>query len=52
MAKGKVAMLVAKRKFEIQEYDIPEINDDQMLVKIEGVGVYTPSGRPTCWISA
>ena len=39
MAKGKVAMLVAKRKFEIQEYDIPEINDDQMLVKIEGVGV-------------
>ena len=39
MAKGKIAMLVAKRKFEIQEYDIPEINDDQMLVKIEGVGV-------------
>ncbi len=37
--KARVAMLVAKEKFEIKEYAIPEINDDEMLVKVEGCGV-------------
>lgn len=37
--KAKVAMLVAKEKFEIQEYNIPEISDDEILVKVEGCGV-------------
>lgn len=36
---GKVAMLVAPRKFEVQEYNVPEINDDEILIKVEGCGV-------------
>ncbi|MZK52084.1 zinc-dependent alcohol dehydrogenase [Clostridium beijerinckii] len=39
MQTGRVAMLVDKRKFEIQEYEIPEITDDQILLKVEGCGV-------------
>ena len=36
---GRVAMLVAKEKFEIQHYPIPEPGDDEILVKVEGSGV-------------
>ena len=34
-----VAMLTELKKFEIQEYPIPEIGDDDILVKVEGCGV-------------
>jgi threonine dehydrogenase-like Zn-dependent dehydrogenase len=37
--KAKVAMLTAKEKFEIKEYAVPAINDDEILVKVEGCGV-------------
>ncbi len=36
---AKVAMLTALNKFEIQEYPIPEIGDDEILVRVEGCGV-------------
>jgi len=36
---GRVAMLVAKEKFEIQHYPIPEPGDNEILVKVEGCGV-------------
>ena len=36
---GRVAMLVAKERFEIQRYPIPEPGDDEILLKIEGCGV-------------
>ncbi|MCL2527933.1 MAG: zinc-binding dehydrogenase [Defluviitaleaceae bacterium] len=38
-SQGRVAMLVAKEKFEIQHYPIPEPGDNELLVKIEGCGV-------------
>lgn len=38
-AKARVAMLVEKGRFELQEYAIPEIGDDDILVKVEGCGV-------------
>ncbi len=38
-AKSRVAMLTEKEHFEIQEYPIPEIGDDDVLVKVEGCGV-------------
>jgi L-iditol 2-dehydrogenase len=37
--KSRVAMLTGIRHFEIKEYPIPEINDDEMLVKVEGCGI-------------
>ena len=37
--KARVAMLVEKERFELQEYKIPEIGDDDILVKVEGCGV-------------
>lgn len=37
--KARVAVLTAKEKIEFKEYDIPEINDDEVLVKVEGCGV-------------
>lgn len=37
--RARVAMMTEKRKIEIKEYDIPEIGDDEMLVKVEGCGV-------------
>lgn len=37
--KSRVAMLVEKERFEIQEYPIPELGDDDMLVKVEGCGI-------------
>ena len=36
---SRVAMLTAKEKFEIQNYPIPAIGDDDILVKVEGCGV-------------
>lgn len=38
-SKARVAMLTGIEKFELQEYDIPEIGDDDMLVKVEGCGI-------------
>ena len=36
---SRVAMLTEKERFEIQEYPIPELGDDDILVKMEGCGV-------------
>lgn len=36
---ARVAMLTELEKFEIQEYPIPEIGDDDILVKVEGCGI-------------
>ena len=36
---SRVALLTDKEKFEIREYPIPEIGDDDILVKMEGCGV-------------
>ena len=36
---SKVAMLTALENYEIKEFPIPEINDDEILVKIEGCGI-------------
>ena len=36
---AKVAMLVEKGRFEVQEYPIPELGDDDILVKVEGCGI-------------
>ena len=37
--KARVAMLVEKGRFELQEYKIPEVGDDDILVRGEGCGV-------------
>ena len=34
-----VAFLTALEKFEIREYPIPEVGDDDILVKVEGCGI-------------
>lgn len=36
---AKVAMLTAQKKIEVKEYPVPELNDDDILVKVEGCGV-------------
>ncbi len=36
---AKVAMLTQLEKFEIKEFPIPEVGDDDILVKVEGCGV-------------
>ena len=36
---AKVAMLTELEKFEIKEFPIPEVSDDDILVKVEGCGV-------------
>lgn len=36
---GKVAVLTALKHFDIREYPIPEVGDDDMLVRVEGCGV-------------
>ncbi len=36
---GKIAMLTQLEKIEVKEYPIPEIGDDDMLVKVEGCGI-------------
>lgn len=43
--KAKVAMLVAPGKFEFREFPVPEINDDQILIKVEGCGVCGTDGH-------
>ncbi len=39
MKKAKAALLTSPKTFEIREFDIPEIGDDEMLVKVEACGV-------------
>lgn len=36
---ARVAMLTALEHYDIKEYPIPEIGDDDMLVKVEGCGI-------------
>ena len=36
---SRVAILTEKEHFEIKEYPIPELGDDDILVKVEGCGV-------------
>ena len=36
---AKVAMLTAAKKIEVREYPIPALEDDDILVKVEGCGV-------------
>ncbi len=36
---ARVAMLTGLEKFEIKEYPMPEVGDDDILVKVEGCGV-------------
>lgn len=36
---AKVAMLTGLEKFEVKEFPIPEVGDDDMLVKVEGCGI-------------
>lgn len=36
---AKVAMLTKLENFELQEYPIPEVGDDDILVKVEGCGI-------------
>ena len=36
---GRVAMLTELEKFELKEYAIPALGDDDVLVKVEGCGV-------------
>ena len=38
-AVSKAAMLTALEKYEIKEFPIPELGDDDILVKVEGCGV-------------
>ena len=38
-AKSRVAMLTALENYEIKEYPIPKLGDDDILVKVEGCGV-------------
>lgn len=35
----RVAMLTALKKFEVKEFPIPELGDDEILVKVEGCGI-------------
>ena len=36
---SRVAILTEKERFEIKEYPIPELGDDDILVRVEGCGV-------------
>ena len=38
-AAGRVAMLVAKRKFEFRDFPVPQIADDEILVSVEACGI-------------
>ena len=38
-AKAHVAMLVEPEKFVVKEYPMPEVGDDDILVKVEGCGI-------------
>ena len=37
--KGRVAMLTDVRKIEVQEFALPPLDDDEILLKVEGCGV-------------
>ncbi len=37
--KARVAMLVDKERFEVKEFPIPPVGDDDILVRVEGCGV-------------
>ncbi len=37
--KARVAMLTSLEQYEIKEFDLPEVGDDDILVKVEGCGV-------------
>ena len=37
--KARVAMLVEKERYELQEYPLPTVGDDDILVKVEGCGI-------------
>ena len=39
-----VAMLTELEKFEIKEFPMPEVGDDDILVKVEGCGVCGTDG--------
>lgn len=36
---ARVAMLTAAKHFEVKEFPIPQVGDDEILVKVEGCGV-------------
>ena len=36
---AKVAMLTSRQHIEVKEFPIPALNDDDILVKVEGCGV-------------
>ena len=36
---ARVAMLTGPKKIEVQEIPIPELGDDDILVKVEGAGI-------------
>ncbi|MGL5243997.1 MAG: zinc-dependent alcohol dehydrogenase, partial [Sarcina sp.] len=36
---AKVAMLIEKEKIGIKKFNIPEINDDEILIRVEGCGI-------------
>ena len=38
-AKSRVAMLTKLENYEIKEFPIPEVGDDEILVKVEGCGI-------------
>lgn len=42
---ARAAVLTAPKKFEIREYPIPAIGDDEMLIKVEACGVCGTDGH-------
>ena len=42
---ARVAVLTAPKTFEIREYSIPAIGDDEMLIKVEACGVCGTDGH-------
>ena len=37
--KAKVSVLVGEKKIDVRELPLPEINDDEVLVRVEGCGI-------------
>lgn len=42
---ARAAVLTAPKTFEIREYPIPAIGDDEMLIKVEACGVCGTDGH-------